>query len=56
VAFLDATPPHCSDPKFIGVSGEIFNAAEFLDADKVYENGSDIIHFSEHKKRAFEKH
>ncbi len=54
-ALLDATPPHCYDPKYPGVTGEIFNMAEFLSFDKVNENKSDIIHFSEHKKRAFEK-
>lgn len=54
-ALLDATPPHCYDPSFVGVSGCIFDTSAFLDADKVKENGSDIIHFTEHKKRAFEK-
>lgn len=54
-AILDATPPHNCDPEFPGVSGEIFNMAEFLDAEKVKENKSDIIHFTEHKTRAFEK-
>ena len=55
VAMLDATPPHCYDPKFPGVSGEIFDASAFLDGEKVKENSSDIIHFASLKSRAFEK-
>ena len=54
-AMIDATPPHCYDPKYIGVSGEIFNASEFLSFEKLHENSEDIIHFSDYKGRAFEK-
>ena len=54
-AMLDATPPHSCDPKFLGVSGEIFDASAFLDGEKVKENSSDIIHFASLKSRAFEK-
>ncbi len=55
VAMLDATPPHCYDPKYLGVSGEIFDTSPFLDSDKVKENSVDIIHFAALKSRAFEK-
>jgi len=54
-ALLDATPPHCYDPKYPGVSGEIFNTLEFLDCEKLQENRDDIIHFSDYKGRAFRK-
>jgi len=54
-ALLDATAPHCYDPRYPGVSGEYFNCASFLNDEKLREHREDIIYFDELKKRAFEK-
>lgn len=54
-ALIDATAPHNSDPVYPGVTGEIFNCADFLDSSLVKESAEEIIHFSEHKKRFFDK-
>lgn len=54
-AVLDATAPHNSDPVYPGVTGEIFNAADCLCADALAENAEEILHFTEHKARAFAK-
>ena len=52
-AVIDATAPHNSDPVYPGVTGEIFNCADFLDSAQVKEHKEEIIHLSELKKEAF---
>lgn len=54
-AVIDATAPHNYDPVYPGVTGEIFCTADYLDREKTAEHSEEIIHFSEHKKRAFGK-
>ncbi len=54
-AVVDATPPHNCDPQFPGINGEIFNAAEFINSDKLHKNSSEIFELTTLKRNAFGK-
>lgn len=54
-ALLDATPPHSCDPLYPGLGGRYFCCSRYLSEAMIADYRDDIIHFSRHKKRAYEK-
>ena len=54
-AIVDATAPHESDPRYIGMGGEIFDVSAFLQKEKLSAEPEKMTALVETKKRAFEK-
>lgn len=54
-AVIDATPPHSCDPLYPGINGEVFNAAEFIDAEKLIKSSNKVFELDSLKKNAFAK-
>ncbi len=54
-AVVDATAPHSADPTYPGFTGEIYNAGEYINHDKLLEDGEKILFYNDEKRAAFRR-
>ena len=55
VALMDSTAPHIMEPKYPAVNGQIFNAAECLDRDKLSGREGELSRYCAIKETAFKR-
>ncbi len=53
-AIVDATSPHIQDPLMPGISGKIYNVADFLDENILISHKDEIISLAKEKRNCFD--
>lgn len=54
-AVVDATAPHNADPAYPGLTGVTWDAAEYIDREKLLMHRNKIIYYAEKKQAAFRR-